>query len=212
MTLDLHSRQRHIFDPANIQARITIVGAGSIGSNLALLLSRLGITDITVYDDDKVEAHNLGHQAYRLFDIDTPKVAALKDIIKDATGTLITAIEEKTDGKNIDTDILILAVDSMEARENIVANAKYSFLVDGRMGGETFNIFACDSMDDKYAKTIFPDSEAVDLPCGGKSIGYISYLIAGLMENAIKKFLVGDRVPFEQSFCAINNIYITSKE
>ena len=210
--MDITQRHKNIFNPEN-QMKITIIGAGSIGSNLTLLLARLGLTDICVYDDDIVEDHNLGHQAFRVDDIFTLKTEALRDIVKAATGTEIEIVSNQTDGKEIVTDILILAVDSMAARKTIFENAKYSFCVDGRMGGETFNIYAFSGADtEAYEKTLYSDAEASDLPCGGKSIGYVSYMISALMEVMVKKIINEEEYPFEQNFCAKNLIYQTSWE
>lgn len=212
MNLDLTNRFQNLFNPADNEMSITIVGAGSIGSNLALLLSRLGIKDITIYDDDLVEDHNLGHQAFRVKDIFTPKVVALRDIIKEATGTEIKAMNQKTDGKDIKTDILVLGVDSMAARKMIYENATYTFCVDGRMGGETFNVYAFMKMNpERYVETLYSDEDASELPCGGKSIGYISYLVSGIMENTLKKVMKGEPYPFEQNFCTKNLIYQVTK-
>lgn len=204
-------RGRDIFDSSKEKVSITIVGAGSIGSNIALLLARLGMEDITVYDDDSVEDHNLGHQAYRVVDIGRTKVEALADIIKDATSIEIKGINAKATGDEITTDVLILAVDSMAARKEISSKATFTYCVDGRMGGETFNIYAFSTLQkDRYEKTLFDDNEGSELPCGGKSIGYISYLISGMMENVLTKILKTGEAPFEQNFCAKNFIYQTT--
>ena len=44
--------------------KILIIGAGGIGSMLIHNLDRLGLYDITVYDDDKVEYKNIFYQHY----------------------------------------------------------------------------------------------------------------------------------------------------
>mgnify|MGYP001568996548 CR=1 FL=1 len=209
LKLNLTDRFRGIFNPDDNPFSIALIGAGSIGSNLALLLARLGITDLTVYDYDLVEDHNLGHQAYRVSDIGKPKVEALKELIALATGTEIKIVNSKLDKTNpIKADILIIGVDTMEARKEIYGAAEFSFLLDGRMGGETFNVYAISSLSkERYEKTLYSDEEASELPCGGRSIGYISYLIAGIMENTLKKMIKGEDFPFEQNFCARNLIY-----
>jgi tRNA A37 threonylcarbamoyladenosine dehydratase len=45
-----------------MKRKIMIIGAGGIGSFLVSNLARVGIYDITVFDDDKVESKNLLHQ------------------------------------------------------------------------------------------------------------------------------------------------------
>lgn len=205
---NLDMRFREIIDTSKHSMRIDIVGAGSIGSNLTLLLARLGIKEITVYDHDTVEDHNLGHQAFRLEDIGVPKVVALQDLVKKACDIDIKTVQEKIDGSNIDTDILVLGTDSMESRKTISENAKYSFIVDGRMGGEAILVYSCPELEiDKYNETLYSDEEASNAPCGGRSIGYVSYIVSALMEIAIKKIILAEEVPFEQQFCAKNLLY-----
>lgn len=210
MQPDLTNRFVNIFDPTKNPMSITIVGAGSIGSTLALWLARLGIKDLTVVDFDVVEDHNLGHQSYGKSDIGALKTGALYDIIREATGTEIKTIDEKITGKDLKTDILVMGVDSMAARKEIVTNAEFSFLVDGRMGGETFNIYTLNTFDkDDYLEALYDDDTASPLPCGGKSIGYISLLIGGLMENQIKKIINSEPFVPEINFCAKNMIFQT---
>jgi sulfur carrier protein ThiS adenylyltransferase len=186
--------------------KVSIVGAGSIGSNLCLLLARLGVEDITVYDDDLVEDHNLGHQAFRIQDIGKKKVEALKEVVLEATGIEIKTMDTRVE--RLETDILVLGVDNMKSRKDIFENSEFSYYVDGRMGGETFNIFAGTKIESqRYQDTLYSDEDASEAPCGGKSIGYVSYLVAALMEIVIKKMILGEVIPFEQNFCAKNLLY-----
>jgi molybdopterin/thiamine biosynthesis adenylyltransferase len=188
------------------------VGAGSLGSNLAVLLARMGLEDITVYDDDIVEAHNLGHQAYRNQDIGGYKVMALQHIIREQTRTIIISDCSRTDGADIDTDILLLATDTMSSRREISKNAEYNFCVDGRFGGLTGNIYTFSKMEwDKYEKTLYSDEEATPLSCGGRSIGFMSYIMAGLCEIQIRKLILAENPDFEINFCAENLLLETSK-
>lgn len=208
---ELNLRYANIFKWSDNPFSVDIIGAGSIGSNLALLLARLGVEKITVYDDDLVEEHNLGHQAFRVKDIGKPKVEALAEIIEEATGMKIKAVNSFVD--STECEFLILAVDSMEARKNIFTQSKFNFFIDGRMGGETFNIYAGSTFDEeKYLATLYTDEEASEAPCGGRSIGYVSYMISALMEVAIKKLMKGEECPFEQNFCAKTLIYDRSPD
>jgi hypothetical protein len=54
--------------------KILIIGAGGIGSHLIPFLSKIGLYDITVYDDDKVEEKNLTYQNFNDEDIGNVKV------------------------------------------------------------------------------------------------------------------------------------------
>ncbi len=57
---------------------IAIAGAGGIGSNLAVLLTRLGFVNLLVVDFDVVEYVNLNRQHYTTHDVNKVKVEALK--------------------------------------------------------------------------------------------------------------------------------------
>ena len=63
------SRQNRIFNPDQSKINVTILGAGSTGSFIAFVLAKMGIKEIKVVDFDKVEAHNIPNQYYRLKDV-----------------------------------------------------------------------------------------------------------------------------------------------
>ncbi len=54
--------------------RVMIIGAGGIGSYLASFLDRIGIYDITVFDNDTLEPKNLTYQNYDKEDVGLLKV------------------------------------------------------------------------------------------------------------------------------------------
>ena len=71
---------RH-FSPESLQAlreaHVGIIGAGGLGSNVAMMLARSGIRLLTILDHDVVEASNLNRQAFFPEDVGKPKVRAL---------------------------------------------------------------------------------------------------------------------------------------
>ncbi len=58
--------------------KVFIAGAGGLGSNVAVMLLRSGLTNMTIIDFDIVNASNLNRQYYFQKDIGQPKVDALK--------------------------------------------------------------------------------------------------------------------------------------
>lgn len=58
-------------------ARVAVVGLGGLGSNIAVALTRLGISQLYLYDFDRVELSNLNRQYYFLDDIGQYKADAL---------------------------------------------------------------------------------------------------------------------------------------
>jgi len=62
-----------------IQAsKIGIGGAGGLGSNIALILTRIGFKNFEILDKDIIEPSNLNRQPYFLNEIGSPKVEVLK--------------------------------------------------------------------------------------------------------------------------------------
>jgi tRNA A37 threonylcarbamoyladenosine dehydratase len=58
-------------------ARCLVVGAGSVGSNLAEMLVRHGVGHISIMDGDVVSVANLSRSNYSAADVGTNKVNAL---------------------------------------------------------------------------------------------------------------------------------------
>lgn len=69
-------RHESIFDPREHPYPIHIIGAGATGSHVFAALVGLGVTNISVYDYDVVEEHNLANQIYMGADVGLPKVEA----------------------------------------------------------------------------------------------------------------------------------------
>ncbi len=62
-------------------ATIGIAGAGGLGSNCAVLLTRTGIGHLVIVDHDIVSVSNLNRQQYLPSHIGMPKVEALKEVL-----------------------------------------------------------------------------------------------------------------------------------
>lgn len=85
-------------DPSGLAAlRLTVCGAGAIGSNLLIALLRMGLRHATVIDFDRVEPHNVANQHYGLSDAGAPKVEVLQ-----AEAYRIAEVEIATHHRKID--------------------------------------------------------------------------------------------------------------
>ena len=81
----------------------------------------MGFSDMTVIDFDTVENHNVASQFYKTSQIGLPKVEALAQNVLEFTAVEITAINGRYAPEYTKiADIVILAVDNMEVRRNIV--------------------------------------------------------------------------------------------
>ena len=116
------SKSYEFFQPEKDQARIHIVGCGSVGSTVAENLARCGVTKMTLWDFDKVEPHNIVNQMFDQNDVGKFKVEALKDILTDINPEISDQIETKPEGWHgkLMSGYVFLCVDSIELRREIV--------------------------------------------------------------------------------------------
>jgi molybdopterin/thiamine biosynthesis adenylyltransferase len=112
-------------------ARVTVVGAGGLGSPVLLALAAAGIGTITVIDDDVVELTNLQRQlAHRVEDIGTRKTASAERAITAlAPQTTVTQFAERLDAANAErlftgADVIVDTSDSFATRRDVAAAAQ----------------------------------------------------------------------------------------
>ena len=72
--------------------RVTLCGAGALGSHLADNLVRQGIRSLCVIDRDRIEQHNVGTQLYGDAEVGAWKVEALRNRLFRAAGIEIEAV------------------------------------------------------------------------------------------------------------------------
>src|SRR5437588_3995585 len=75
--------------------RLTICGAGALGSHLADNLARQGFRQLRVIDRDRVEEHNISTQLYGESDVGAWKVEVLRQRLFRATGVEIDALRKE---------------------------------------------------------------------------------------------------------------------
>lgn len=116
------SKSYDFFQPEKDDTRIHIIGCGSVGSTLAENLARCGVTKMTLWDFDTVEAHNIVNQMFRQQDVGKPKVEALKDILMDINPEIKDTVELKPKGweGKLLSGYIFLCVDNIELRRTIV--------------------------------------------------------------------------------------------
>lgn len=116
------SKSYDFFQPEKDDARVHIVGCGSVGSTVAENLARCGVTKMTLWDFDTVEPHNICNQMFRQQDVGKLKVEALKDILTDINPDIVDELELKPEGwkGKLMSGYIFLAVDNIELRKEIV--------------------------------------------------------------------------------------------
>lgn len=167
-------RHQDLFDPYTFDTPITVIGAGATGSWLTLCLAKLGISNITVWDYDKVEEHNVPNQLYGQEDVGSEKVKALYKYL-DAFTDLQIRINCDTFTNQRLHGIVFLMVDSMKARREIWENSikmkpAVKLLVEPRMGlneGRIYNVIPTDLLHIKrYEECWYSDEDAEVSACG----------------------------------------------
>lgn len=116
------SKSYDFFQPDKDDAKIHIVGCGSVGSTIAENLARCGVKNMVLWDFDTVEAHNIVNQMFRQQDVGKPKVEALKDILCNINPKISDTVELKPDGwqGKLMSGYIFLCVDNIELRRQIV--------------------------------------------------------------------------------------------
>lgn len=108
------------------QAKAVIIGAGGLGSPVAMYLASSGVGHITIFDDDNVDLGNLQRQiAFNNNDIGHPKAQRLRDSLLAINPEIqIEAICQRADKTRLnqtlsDTDVLIDCCDNFDSRFTI---------------------------------------------------------------------------------------------
>lgn len=196
-------RQLEIFSPYAFQdKRIDVIGAGATGSHVVLLLAKIGMQNIHVWDDDAIASHNIPNQCFNLSQVGVNKVDALAEVVFAATGVEIARHLERVESPKEFGPIVFLLVDTMEGRKKIWNDSlKFKFgiecAIETRMGADSGRIYTIDPRRPSHIKaweaTLYEDSAAVVSACGAtSSIAPTAMLVASLAVWQMIKFLNGD--------------------
>ncbi len=173
-----------------------VIGTGSVGSYVVLALAKMGVNDITVWDGDAVESHNVPMSLYRPSDIGRLKVIALKEIIRDFTGTEITVVPEMYSGERLTRRCVVSCVDTMAARallwSRINGSATIPLFCDTRTNQAYVEVHATRPAFredvDRYAATFFSDEEAAPHYCGLHGAVFVSMYAAQVVSSMLGQF------------------------
>ncbi len=179
-TLDV-SRHKELFNPHYFDVPVTIIGAGATGSWLALALAKLGIEDITVWDFDDVEEHNVPNQAFRLSDVGDTKANALHCLINSQLNKAIKIIPHRFTNQRL-AGIVYLMVDTMQSRKEIWENSikmksAVDLLIEPRMGldvGRVYNVEPTNLTHVRRYENTYYDDDTAELSACGTSQTVIS--------------------------------------
>ena len=182
-----YARQLDIINQQELNFPIHIIGAGGIGSWTALLLAKMGCPDISVYDDDIVEEHNVASQFFMTDQLGTTKTFSLRKNVIEQTGI---DIKQKTniDEEQITEGLVIIAIDSMQERHRLanIYRERNLYIIDGRMGGLQLEIYCVPST--TYVATLVNPNEVSPDSCTARSICFNCAIIGGLIANFVRQY------------------------
>jgi sulfur carrier protein ThiS adenylyltransferase len=176
--------------------KVTVIGVGAIGRNVAIQLAAIGVPRLQIVDFDTVDTTNVTTQGYMAADVGQPKVIATAAAIGQIDPS--TAVEAVHDRYRPRMDIgqaVFCCADSIDARSAIwrSAGARCRFWADGRMLGEVLRVLAVaeDVGRNHYPTTLFAQSEAQPGRCTARSTIYAASIAAGLMVHQFTRWLRG---------------------
>ena len=195
--------------------KVTLIGAGAIGSFTALTITKMGVINLTIYDQDGVSEHNLPNQFFRIKDTHQFKIDCLQNIIHDFTGVTIKPnIRYYTKQKL--GNVVIVATDSMSSRklvwEQFLKQPQCHSLIEARMGAELGIVYTIRRLSNIvipidikfYEDKLYSDKQAKQLPCTAKAIIYNVLMIASLICRSLKAVVSNEPIPREMVFGMTN--------
>jgi molybdopterin/thiamine biosynthesis adenylyltransferase len=191
-----HWRQLGLFNPLTFSEEVHVIGCGAIGSHLVDSLACMGIQNISVYDFDRVEGHNIPNQVFGMRHIGMLKVDALASHVKEKCGITIKTFNLKVEKLEKLTGYLVLCPDSMEARKGIFLssardNPNVVSVIDVRMAVDWGRVYCIDPMRKDHVKKYlkdalsFSDAEAEESPCNMRAIATTAKTLAGMAAHRI---------------------------
>ncbi|MBQ9763604.1 MAG: sulfur carrier protein ThiS adenylyltransferase ThiF [Phascolarctobacterium sp.] len=182
------------------QARVAVAGLGGLGSNIAILLVRMGVENLHLIDFDKVDFSNLHRQQYFPEQIGEYKTEALASILKKINPYVKLKLDcVKVTEENLPTlftkeDIICEAFDNPQAKamlvngvlENfpgkvMVASSGMAGLGDGNLVKArrlNKNLYLCgDGVSDCAMESLYAARVAL---CGAQQAHLVQRIILGL--------------------------------
>lgn len=192
---------------------VTLAGLGGIGSYVALLLGRLKVSRLVIYDDDIVDGTNLSGQLFATQDIGDSKARSVCRLLREfAQYYNIISNEGRYNAGSPSTNIMICGFDNMTARQTFYDKWKLRVMglseeerekclfIDGRLAAEEFQVFCIKGSDtylmQKYENEwLFDDNEAEATLCSYKQTSFCANMIASVMVNLFVNFIANQCDP-----------------
>lgn len=141
---DLYSRQRNMSIDRDLS--ICVVGCGGVGMNVVMMLAMAGVKEITIFDNDVIEEHNLNRMPVPYKAIGMNKARVGKEMIKAMRPDLdVSVFKTKFDPTLVESisDWIIDCTDSFTDQQEISKFAKENNVKYCKLGynGERISIY-----------------------------------------------------------------------
>lgn len=182
--------------------KIWIIGAWWIGSNSAYVLSKMWLK-VKVCDFDEVDIVNTSSQFYSMTQLGKPKVEMLKENIKQMCDEDIEIVNDKYKPEDFaDCDILILALDSLAVRKQVVETCKDTqFILDTRMVKKIaqINLLYGIQRKTRMEKEWREDADAnnAGTRCTEKAVAFNALGMAALVGSLVADYLNGRELKYQ---------------
>ena len=172
-----YRKQINLIDAEEVNVPINVIGCGALGSWLVLFLLKMGFKNITVYDFDNIEEHNIPNQCFSESQVGMAKVDAMDSLCKmfnkDAEER-VKFVNQKVTLREVWNmeGIILCAVDSMRVRKEIYTHSikkrDCDLFIEARLSiwGAYVYTLTQNTVFEKYEETLYDDEEAEVSPCG----------------------------------------------
>ena len=210
--MDKYIRQRELIDKDALdRLNVEVIGCGSIGRNVAMMLASIGTNNIRLVDYDIVELLNVPTQGFFEDEVGRLKVDAVMELcsrINPEADVKIWMSEFEGFAEDKPADVVFCCVDTMSSRDEIFKaccdSGHVKLFIDGRMASEAIRMFTVDTTKDDavtyYTGEMFSDDEASRERCTRKSTIYCSNVAAGFMVSNFSRWLRGKKFVRDLSF------------
>ena len=163
--------------------KATIIGAGGIGSSLVRCAAIMGFRQLTIWDYDTLEEHNLSTTTFSEEFLSKPKAETAATIAsRYGCENAIGRNQPWSTGQSLD-NIVFMCPDNMEVRMGVYRSWSQlpdrKLLIDMRMGALTMEIITVTKEYDNFRESWQPSKNIPDEECTAKHTIFTGSLSSG---------------------------------
>lgn len=142
-----------------LNSHVAIIGSGGLGGHIAEILARIGVGELSIFDFDIFEEHNLNRQNFSNIEtLGKEKVLVIKEGIEKINPALhVNAFVQKFDPKNDfkmlkNVDIVVDALDNPQTKLDLAQICKKNDIdfVHGAIAGMNGQFSTCNTLENLY--------------------------------------------------------------